>query len=173
MDEIEKNVPNDTTDDIDELIEVPEIEEPELSEIENSKEEQTPKKEMSSYQKQLEELYSDFETLKADAAQKQKRAKEIKDEIIVLMEEHGTDYEVINGLDSLVEIDISYVEREVLNKKNLAKTLGVTQKELSKPEIIIELTKDGRISTDMIQAHIELEERMQFSAREYNPGDDN
>lgn len=167
-----------------EEFEMPEMNFPdeEIDEMEPDKEaelkKETPKnikkdKEMSEMQKQLEELYVEFEKLKNESKEKQMRAKEMKEEIINIMNEKGYDEVIINGLDSIITLSISFPEREVLNKKSLAEALNVKQKELSKPEVIIQLTKDGKITTDMIALYTEIEERMQFNAQEYNPnGDD-
>lgn len=114
----------------------------------------------------LEELYAEFETLKAESKEKQLRAKEIKDEIINIMNEDGHDELIINGLDSLVKLSITYPEREVLNKKGLAEALDVAQKDLSKPQTWIKLTHEGKITEEMIEQYTEIEERMQFSAKE-------
>ena len=120
----------------------------------------------------LEELYAEFEKLKAESKEKQLRAKEIKDEIINIMNDEGVDEIIINGLDSLVKLSITYPEREVLNKKGLAEALGVAQKELSKPQTWIKLTHEGKITEEMIEQFTEVEERMQFSAQEAEDEDD-
>jgi hypothetical protein len=135
---------------------------------------QKPKKDkvMSDAQKVLEELYAEFEKLKNESKELQMRAKDIKEEIINIMNEKGYDEVIINGLDSVVMLSITFPEREVLNKKALSEALNIKQKELSKPEVIIELTKEGKITTDMIALYTEIEERMQFSAQEYNPHDE-
>jgi hypothetical protein len=117
-------------------------------------------------QKQLEELYSEFENLKKEAKEKQLRAKEMRDEIINIMNEEGVDEVVINGLDSLVKLMITYPEREVLNKKGLAEAIGVPQKELSKPQSIIALTNEGKLTEQLIEDFTIMEERMQFSTKE-------
>lgn len=116
----------------------------------------------------LERLYADFEKSKVESKEAQMRAKDIKEEIINIMNEKGIDELIIDGLDSLVMISITYPEREVLNKKALAEALNIKQKELSKPEIIIELTQQGLITKEMIEKYTEVEERMQFSAEEYD-----
>lgn len=119
----------------------------------------------------LEELYAEFEKLKAESKEKQLRAKEIKDEMINIMNEEGKDEVIINGLDGLVLLEISYPEREVLNKKGLAEALGVPQKELSKPQTWITLTQEERITPEMIDEYTVVEERMQFSTKEVQEGD--
>lgn len=121
----------------------------------------------------LEELYSEFEKLKADSKEKQLRAKEIKDEMINIMNEDGVDEVVINGLDGLVRLEITYPEREVLNKKGLAEALGVAQKDLSKPQTWISLTQEGKITPEMIEEFTIVEERMQFGAKEVQDGEEN
>lgn len=123
-------------------------------------------------QKEVENLYSEFEMLKKEAKEKQLRAKELRDEIIEHMNEKGVDEMIINGLDSLVKLMISYPERESLNKKGLAEALGVPQKELSKPQSIIALTNEGKLTEEMIEQFTIVEERMQFSAKECEPGEE-
>ncbi|QST02363.1 hypothetical protein IMZ31_23215 (plasmid) [Pontibacillus sp. ALD_SL1] len=120
----------------------------------------------------LEELYTEFEELKAESKEKQLRAKEIKDEIMNQMEEDGVDEVIIEGLDGLVELSITYPEREVLNKKALAQALDMKQKELSKPQVIIQLTNEGRLTEEMIEQFTEIEERKQFSAKEYTESEE-
>lgn len=115
----------------------------------------------------LEQLYVEYETLRKESNEKKLRAKEIKDQIIELMNEDGVDEIVINGLDTLVQLSITYPEREVLNKKALAEALNVSQKELSKPQTWIQLTREGKITEEMIEQFTETEERMQFSAQDY------
>lgn len=159
------------------LTSVEDIEEEEEEETqtneENITEDKKPTIRMAQSQKDLEILYSEFEKLKTEAKEKQDRAKEIKDEIINIMDMIGKDEVIINGLDTVVQLEITYPEREILNKKNLAEHLNIKQKELSKPQTIIELTKQGKITTEMIEQFTEVEERMQFSAKEYNPNEDN
>lgn len=120
----------------------------------------------------IEELYADFEKLKAESKEKQLRAKEIKDEIINIMNEEGKDEMIINGLDGMVRLEITYPEREVLNKKGLAEALGVAQKDLSKPQTWISLTQEGKITEEMIEEYTVVEERMQFGAKEVEDGED-
>lgn len=127
---------------------------------------------ISASQKDLEVLYAEFEKLKTEAKEKQDRAKEVKEEIIGIMDTLGKDEVIINGLDSIVLLSITYPEREVLNKKELAEELGIKQKELSKPETIIELSNAGKLTTEMIVKYTSIEERMQFSAKEYNPNEE-
>ncbi len=129
-------------------------------------------KQMSEFQKTLELLYSELEKAKAESKEKQLHAKELKDEIINMMNDKGLDEVIINGLDSVVLLSITYPEKEALDKKSLAQALGISQKDLSKPEVIISLTKEGKITTDMIDKFTIIEERMQFSAQDYNPDED-
>lgn len=123
-------------------------------------------------QQDIEKLFTEFETLKKDAKEKQLRAKEIRDEIINHMNEKGVDEMIIHGLDSMVKLMITYPEREVLNKKGLAEAIGVPQKELSKPQSIIALTKEGKLTEEMIGQFTIIEERMQFSAKEFEEGEE-
>jgi hypothetical protein len=120
----------------------------------------------------IEQLYHEFEKCKAKSKEEQLRAKEFKDQIIELMNEQGVDELIIDGLDSLVKISITYPEREVLNKKGLAEALDVAQKELSKPIFISKLTEEGKLTSELIERFTVIEERMQFSAREANPEED-
>lgn len=120
----------------------------------------------------IEELYAEFEKLKAESKEKQLRAKEVKDEIINIMNEEGVDEVLINGLDGMVRLEISYPEREVLNKKGLSEALSVPQKELSKPQTWITLTQEGKITAEMIEEYTVVEERMQFGAKEVQDGED-
>lgn len=126
-------------------------------------------KKVSEFQKTLELLYAEFEKAKAESKEKQLHAKELKEEIINIMNEKGVDEVIINGLDSVVLLSITYPEREVLDRKSLASALGISQKELSKPEVIIALTKEGKLNTEMIEKFTIIEERMQFGAQDYNP----
>lgn len=120
----------------------------------------------------IEELYAEFEKLKAESKEKQLRAKEVKDEMINIMNEEGKDEMIINGLDGMVMLEISYPEKEVLNKKGLSEALNVPQKDLSKPQTWIALTQEGKITQEMIEEYTVVEERMQFGAREVQDGDD-
>ena len=115
----------------------------------------------------LEELYAEFENMKAESKEKQLRAKELKDEIIEIMDDEGVDEVIINGLDSLVKLSITYPEREVLNKKALADKLDMKQKELSKPQVIIQLTNEGKLTEEMIEEYTVIEEQKAFQAKEY------
>ena len=128
-------------------------------------------KKISEFQKTIELLFSELEKAKAESKEKQLHAKELKDEIINMMNDKGLDEVIINGLDSVVVLTITYPEKETLDKKSLAQALGISQKDLSKPEVIISLTKEGKITTDMIDKFTIIEERMQFSAQDYNPED--
>lgn len=119
----------------------------------------------------IEELFTEFEKAKAESKEAQLRAKEFKEEIINEMLDKGVDEMVINGLDGLVVLEISYPEREVLNKKALADALNVPQKDLSKPQTWIELTQQGKITPEMIEEFTVVEERMQFGTRDYQAGD--
>lgn len=119
----------------------------------------------------IEELFTEFEKAKAESKEMQLRAKEFKEEIVNQMLDKGVDEMVINGLDGLVVLEISYPEREVLNKKSLAEALNVPQKDLSKPQTWIELTQAGKITPEMIEQYTVVEERMQFGTREYQAGD--
>jgi hypothetical protein len=128
---------------------------------------------MSEQNKILGELYAEFEKLKTEAKEKQDRAKEIKDEIINTMNELGYDEVIVNGLDTdAVVLTITYPEREVLNKKALAEALNVKQAELSKPQTMIRLTKEGKLTEELIEMYTETEERMQFGAKPYSEDDD-
>lgn len=129
-------------------------------------------KKMAKEHQELEKLYSEWEKLKTEAKEKQDRAKEMKEEIINLMNEMGVDEVTINGWDGLMVLEITYPEREVLDKKSLAEALNIKQKELSKPQTIIELTQAGKLTPEMIERFTKIEERMQFSAREYKPEED-
>jgi len=128
-------------------------------------------KKISEFQKTIELLFAELEKAKAESKEKQLHAKELKDEIINMMNDKGLDEVIINGLDSVVVLTITYPEKETLDKKSLAQALGISQKDLSKPEVIISLTKEGKITTDMIDKFTIIEERMQFSAQDYNPED--
>jgi hypothetical protein len=141
----------------------------ENTEINNSEEKS--EKKITESQKNLEFLYAEFEKAKAESKDKQMHAKDLKDEIINLMNELGKDEVIINGLDSVVLLSITYPEREVLDRKALAQALGIPQKDLSKPEIIISLTKEGKLTTEMIQKFTVVEERMQFNAQDYDPNE--
>jgi len=118
--------------------------------------------------KRLSELYAKFEKLKTEIKERQDQAKELKDEMIYAMEEMGRDEVVVMGLDEeAVMLMITYPEREVLNKKALAEALGIPQKELSKPQVMVQLTLDGKLTEDLLEEYTETEERMQFSAKAY------
>lgn len=143
------------------------VQETEEDETQNSKS----NKKISEFQKTIELLFAELEKAKAESKEKQLHAKELKDEIINMMNDKGLDEVIINGLDSVVVLTITYPEKETLDKKSLAQALGISQKDLSKPEVIISLTKEGKITTDMIDKFTIIEERMQFSAQDYNPED--
>lgn len=115
----------------------------------------------------IEQIYAEYETLGKDISEKKLSRKDLKDQMIELMNEDGVDEVVINGLDTQVQLSISYPEREVLNKKRLAEALGVSQKDLSKPQTWIQLTNEGKITEEMIEEYTEVEERMMFSAQDY------
>lgn len=123
-------------------------------------------------QKELEKLTGEYEKLRTEAKEKQDRAKEFKEEIIHIMNEMGYDEVILNGWDGMVKLEITYPEREVLNKKELAEAMAVTQKEINKPEVIIELTQSGKLTHDIIERYTIVEERMQFSIKELKEGDD-
>lgn len=128
---------------------------------------------MNNFQKQLEDLYTEFEKLKTEAKEKQDRAKELKEEIIhIMIDEMGRDEVIVNGWDGMIKLEITYPEREVLNKKGLAEALGVSQKDLAKPQTWIQLTQENKITSEMIEQFTELEERMQFGAKEVKEGEE-
>ena len=124
---------------------------------------------MNKQNQELEKLYSEYEKLKTEAKERQDRAKEMKEEIVNIMNEMGVDEVTINGWDGLIILEITYPEKEVLNKKGLAEALNIKQKELSKPQSIIQLTQEGKLKPEMIEQFTITEERMQFGAREYKP----
>lgn len=116
---------------------------------------------------QLQELFEEYEKLGAEAKEKQLRRKEVKEQMIEIMNEAGIDEYLVNNLDEgTVVLEITYPEREKLNKKGLAEVLGVTQKDLSKPQTWITLTQEGKLKSEMIEQFTEIEERMQFTAKE-------
>ncbi|PGP12496.1 hypothetical protein COA01_32275 [Bacillus cereus] len=163
--------------DLDSMLDVDVDSENELDNLSenNSNEENTVSKnnkKISEFQKELELLFAEFEKAKAESKEKQMHAKELKDEIIYLMDEKGVDEVIINGLDSVVLLSITYPEREILDRKSLAQALSISQKELSKPEVIIALTKEGKLTTEMIEKFTIVEERMQFSSQDYNPNEE-
>jgi len=119
----------------------------------------------------LEQLYAEYETLGKESSEKKLRRKDVKDQMIEILKEEGVDEIIINGLDTLVRLALSYPEQEVLNKKRLAEALDVKQKELSKPQTWIQLTNEGKITEEMIEEFTEIEEREQFSAQEYEERD--
>lgn len=128
---------------------------------------------MSDGIKELAALYAEFEKLKTDAKQKQDRAKEVKEEMIRRMDDMGRDEVVIDGLDSdAVVLSITFPVREVLNKKGLAESLGIPQKELSKPQTWVDLGASGQITSELLTQFTEEEERMQFSAKVYQEEQD-
>ena len=100
---------------------------------------------MSKQNQELEKLYSEYEKLKTEAKERQDRAKEMKEEIVNIMNEMGVDEVTINGWDGLIILEITYPEKEVLNKKGLAEALNIKQKELSRPQSIIQLTQEGKL----------------------------
>ena len=59
----------------------------------------------------IEEFFTEFEKAKAESKEAQLRAKEFKDMIINEMTEKGVDEMVINGLDGLVVLEITYPVR--------------------------------------------------------------
>ncbi|PGK51092.1 hypothetical protein CN918_25215 [Priestia megaterium] len=119
----------------------------------------------------LEQLYAEYETLGKESSEKKLRRKEVKDQMIEIMKEEGVDEIIINGLDTLVKLALTYPEQEVLNKKRLAEALDVKQKELSKPQTWIQLTNEGKITEEMIEEFTEIEEREQFHAQEHEERD--
>jgi hypothetical protein len=112
-------------------------------------------------------LYAEYEKLGAESKEKQLRRKEVKDEMIAMMNEQGIDEIIIEGLDSPVMLSITYPERELLNKKGLAEAMGVPQKELSKPFTFSKLVEEGKLTSELIEKFTMIEERMQFSAKEH------
>ncbi len=74
-------------------------------------------KKISEFQKTIELLFSELEKAKAESKEKQLHAKELKDEIINMMNDKGLDEVIINGLDSVVVLTITYPEKETLDKK--------------------------------------------------------
>lgn len=119
--------------------------------------------------RELEKIYTEYEKYRTEAKEKQDRAKELKEEIVMMMEEAGQDEVIVNGWDGLMKLELTYPEREVLNKKDLADALGIKQKDLGKPQTIIELTQAGKMSAELIEKFTIMEERMQFSAKDYKP----
>lgn len=120
----------------------------------------------------LQSLYVEFETMDKQKKEIQLRLKELKNEMTHVMEENGTDNVVVDGLDLPVRLVLEIVERNVLNKKGLAEELQVSQRELSKPQTIISLTKDGKLSEDMIERYTAPVERQVFAVKDALEGED-
>ena len=86
--------------------------------------------------------------------------------MIEIMKDKGVDSAIVSGLDEdAVELCIAVVEREVIDKKQIAEQLGVKLGELSKIEKWVEYTKAGKITPEMIEQAKFIEEREQFSAK--------
>jgi len=120
----------------------------------------------SEYIKELTQLYELYEEKRTSAKAFQDEAKDLKNAMIEIMKEKGVDSAIVSGLDEdAVELCIAVVEREVIDKKQIAEQLGVKLGELSKIEKWVEYTKAGKITPEMIEQAKFIEEREQFSAR--------
>ena len=120
----------------------------------------------SEYIKELTQLYELYEEKRTAAKAFQDEAKDLKNAMIEIMKDKGVDSAIVSGLDEdAVELCIAVVEREVIDKKQIAEQLGVKLGELSKIEKWVEYTKAGKITPEMIEQAKFIEEREQFSAK--------
>lgn len=119
-----------------------------------------------SYQDSLQEWLIKHITHRKNKKEEELLAKEAKDAMVEIMEENGIDDIVVDGTDALYRLTITFPEREVLNKKGLAEELGITLKELNRPENIIMLTRLGKLTEEMVQKYTIIEERQTFNAKE-------
>lgn len=125
-------------------------------------------------QKELEALYEKYFELKTEANQKRKESGEYKKEILRVLEQNGIDSTVINGPDGLVEIGIEIHEEEIIDKKNLAKTIGegVKAKDLSNPQKLMTFFEKKLITKELIEEFTIINERELFIDRTYKPDED-
>jgi hypothetical protein len=98
----------------------------------------------------IEQLWNDYEREITEKKIREKQAKEYKDAMIEEMNNRGIDEKIVNGVEGLVKLMIVREEKKVLNKKELAEVLGVKQKYLNDPQMIIQLTLDGKLDKDTI-----------------------
>lgn len=126
----------------------------------------------SDYIKELTDIYERYEEKRTIVKANQDEAKDLKNMMIEIMQEKGVDTAVVAGLDDdAVELSLQIVEREVLDKKMIAEKLGVPMRELSKLEQWVALTKEGKITPEMIEDAKFTEEREQFSAKPFKEED--
>ncbi|MED2737799.1 hypothetical protein [Bacillus toyonensis] len=122
----------------------------------------------SDYIKELTDIYERYEEKRTIVKANQDEAKDLKNMMIEIMQEKGVDTAVVAGLDDdAVELTLQVVEREVIDKKMIAEKLGVPMRELSKLEQWVALTKEGKITPEMIEDAKFTEEREQFSAKPF------
>lgn len=123
---------------------------------------------ISEYIKTLEKLYEEYERAQKIIAEQREVTKELKNEMIQIMNDQGVDSAIVSGLEiDAVELLIESTEREVLNKKMVAETIGVPQKELSKIEQWVALTNEGKITPDIIESAKFIEQGERFSTKPY------
>ncbi|MGN5651109.1 MULTISPECIES: hypothetical protein [Bacillus] len=122
----------------------------------------------SDYIQELTDIYERYEEKRTIIKANQDEAKDLKNMMIEIMQEKGVDTAVVAGLDDdAVELTLQIVEREVIDKKMIAEKLGVPMRELSKLEQWVALTKEGKITPEMIEDAKFTEEREQFSAKPF------
>ena len=125
---------------------------------------------MSEYIKDLSAIYEKYELVLKGIADQRNLAKDLKNAMIEIMNDNGVDTAVVSGMeDDSVELVIEMSEREVLNKKDLAKEIGVKQKDLSKLEYWIELVNDGKVTSELLGQFKFTEESEKFSVKPYRP----
>ena len=120
----------------------------------------------SDYIQELATIYEQYEEKRTQIRALQEEVKELKNLMIEIMKEKGVDSAIVPGFDEdAVELCISIVSREVIDKKMIAERLGIKQSELSKIEKWVEYTRDGKITPEMLEEAKFTEEREQFSAK--------
>lgn len=120
----------------------------------------------SDYIVELTKLYETYEEKRTQAKAFQDEAKDYKNLMVEIMNDNGVTSAIVAGLDAdTVELSISNVERILIDRKSIAEQLGIKPSELSKIETWVNLTKQGKITPEMIEAAKFPEVREQFSAR--------
>ena len=128
---------------------------------------------MSEEIKEIQEAYYIWEKEKQKMTTHRENAKEAKDLLMNLMGEKGLDEVIVSGYEEgLMKLLINYHDQKTLNKKELAESLGLKAKDLSNPHVIVELGRQGKLTTDLLEAYTKEEEVQQFSAKVYKKEED-
>ena len=120
--------------------------------------------------KLLKERYEEFEIASTKASEQKDIMKQLKNEMMEILETSGLEYVLVPGSDSdLMKIEIATKVNEKIDKKVIADKLGIKVKELNDFENLVELIKEGQVTKEMLGEAKIKEEIEHFNAEVYKP----